>query len=43
VRRTLAAGLEVVDFVPEGALGNPRQDVYLLRKRGREASPASLE
>ena len=22
----------VVDFVPEGALGNPRQDVYLLRK-----------
>jgi SAM-dependent methyltransferase len=32
VRQTLAAGLEVVDFVPEGALGNPRQDVVLLRK-----------
>ncbi len=28
-----AAGLEVVDFVP-GALGNPRQDAYLLRKPG---------
>jgi len=32
VRTTLAAALEVVDFVPEGALGNPRQDVFLLRK-----------
>lgn len=32
VRSTLAEGLEVVDFVPEGALGNPRQDVFLLRK-----------
>ena len=36
VRGTLApaAGLEVVDFVPEGATGNPRQDTYLLRKPG---------
>jgi SAM-dependent methyltransferase len=32
VRTTLAENLEVVDFVPEGALGNPRQDVFLLRK-----------
>lgn len=32
VRHTLGRGLEVVDFVPEGALGNPRQDVSLLRK-----------
>jgi SAM-dependent methyltransferase len=32
VRSKLARGFEVVDFVPEGALGNPRQDVYLLRK-----------
>jgi len=37
VRSTLARehGLEVIDFVPEGALGNPRQDVFLLRKPGR--------
>lgn len=34
VRRTLAAGLfDVADFVPEGALGNPHQDLYLLRRR----------
>jgi hypothetical protein len=32
VRTTLARGLEVVDHRPEGALGNPRQDVWLLRK-----------
>jgi SAM-dependent methyltransferase len=32
VRRTLARDLEVVDFVPEGARGNPWQDAYLLRK-----------
>ena len=32
VRTTLACGFEVVDFLPEGALGNPRQDAYLLRK-----------
>ncbi len=32
VRRTLADGLDVVDFLPEGARGNPHQDVYLLRK-----------
>jgi SAM-dependent methyltransferase len=32
VRQSLAQGLDVVDFVPEGALGNPYQDAYLLRK-----------
>ena len=32
VRETLAHGLEVVDFVPEGAEGNPHQDLFLLRK-----------
>ena len=34
VRQSLAKGLDVVDFVPEGALGNPYQDAYLLRKPG---------
>lgn len=34
VRTTLARTLDVVDFIPEGAVGNPRQDVYLLRKPG---------
>ena len=34
VRRTLANGFEVIDFVPEGAKGNPHQDVFLLRKAG---------
>lgn len=33
VRTTLARNLDVLDFIPEGALGNPRQDVYLLKKR----------
>lgn len=32
VRAELAAGFEVLDVIPEGAAGNPRQDVYLLRK-----------
>ena len=32
VRQTLALGFEVVDMIPEGAKGNPRQDLYLLRK-----------
>ncbi len=32
VRQKMAKNLLVVDHVPEGALGNPRQDVYLLRK-----------
>jgi len=32
VRETLARGYEFVDFVAEGALGNPRQDYHLLRK-----------
>jgi SAM-dependent methyltransferase len=35
VREDLAplGGFEVVDFVPEGARGNPWQDAFLLRKR----------
>lgn len=32
VRSVLSLGLSVVDFVPEGAKGNPRQDAWLLRK-----------
>ena len=32
VRGTLAAGLELVDFIPEGAKGNPQQDLVLFRK-----------
>ncbi len=35
VREWLARGFEVREFAPEGALGNPRQDAYLLRKPGR--------
>jgi len=32
VRDRLAEGFTVVDFVPEGASGNPHQDLFLLRK-----------
>ena len=32
VRNHLARAFEVVDFVPEGALGNPRQDAWLFRR-----------
>src|ERR1700682_191971 len=32
VRDTLAGDLQVVDFIPEGARGNPKQDLYVLRK-----------
>ena len=32
VRDELARGWEFVDFVEQGAAGNPLQDVYLLRK-----------
>ena len=32
VRESLAAGFEVIDYQPEGAIANPRQDYYLLRK-----------
>ncbi len=32
VRATLAKGFEVVDAVPEGAKGNPVQDLYMLRR-----------
>jgi SAM-dependent methyltransferase len=32
VRERLARGFSVVDFVPQGATGNPWQDLWLLRK-----------
>lgn len=32
VRGTLAKGFDVVKYIPEGAKGNPKQDLYLLRK-----------
>ena len=32
VRGTLARRLALIDFIPEGAKGNPRQDLILLRK-----------
>ena len=32
VREVLAAGFSIVDLVVEGATGNPRQDLLLLRK-----------
>jgi glycosyltransferase involved in cell wall biosynthesis/SAM-dependent methyltransferase len=35
VRDRLASGLELVEFVPTGARGNPRQDLYVLRKPDR--------
>ncbi|HET6311082.1 MAG TPA: class I SAM-dependent methyltransferase [Candidatus Nitrosotalea sp.] len=37
VRDRLAAGLQVVDFIPEGARGNPKQDLYVLRKPMRQS------
>ena len=32
VRERLARGFSVVEFVPKGALGNPWQDRWLLRR-----------
>ena len=32
VRDELASGLELLEFVPEGARGNPRQDLYVFGK-----------
>ena len=32
LRETFADGFELVELVPEGALGNPTQDLVLLRK-----------
>jgi SAM-dependent methyltransferase len=32
VKERLAAHLDVLEFVPEGATGNPHQDLYLLRR-----------
>jgi SAM-dependent methyltransferase len=39
VRRALAEGFTVVGFTPQGALGNPPQDLYVLRS----LTPASPE
>ena len=33
VRNVLAKDFDFIDFVPEGALGNPKQDAYLLRPK----------
>jgi SAM-dependent methyltransferase len=33
VRHHLTGDFEVVDFIPEGARGNPRQDAWLFRRR----------
>lgn len=33
VRQSLAKGFDVIDFVPEGARGNPRQDAWLFRRK----------
>ena len=32
VRYTLAADMKLVTFVPEGAAGNPKQDLYIFQK-----------
>jgi SAM-dependent methyltransferase len=32
VRKLVQGKFEIVDFIPEGAKGNPRQDLFLLRK-----------
>jgi SAM-dependent methyltransferase len=32
VRETLAQGFQIIDAVPEGAKGNPFQDLYMLRR-----------
>lgn len=36
VRTKLADGFEVLDFIPEGAKGNPMQDAFLLRRKSTE-------
>jgi SAM-dependent methyltransferase len=40
VRGVLARAFDVVDFIPEGAKGNPPQDAYLMRSR-QAAWPAT--
>lgn len=46
VRRVLADGFSILDYRPEGAKGNPPQDLYLLRRdrggRGPSAPAAKL-
>jgi len=38
LRETFAGSLELTELVPEGALGNPTQDLVLLRAPGRATS-----
>jgi SAM-dependent methyltransferase len=40
VRDRMAAGLELIDFSPEGAKGNPQQDLYLLLKPSNDTRRA---
>jgi len=37
IRSVLARDFEVVDFIPEGAKGNPPQDAYLMRSPANQA------
>ena len=43
VRGTLARRLTLIDFIPEGAKGNPRQDLILLRKPFSTSTRPSAE
>jgi SAM-dependent methyltransferase len=42
VRDQLASDLEFVAYIPEGAKGNPHQDVYLLRKPYARTGPSDV-
>ncbi len=39
LRETFGAGLDLVELAPEGALGNPTQDLVLFRARGKASFP----
>ena len=43
VRDQLARGFEVIDTIPEGAKGNPFQDIYLLKKTASTLDEPSQE
>ena len=43
VRGVLAQGFEVVDFIREGAKGNPPQDAYLMRSRPNQGAAADRD
>jgi SAM-dependent methyltransferase len=42
LRETFAEGLELVELVPEGALGNPTQDIVLLSRRENDGARAGV-